>query len=513
MYIQPLTNIRILKNVPLDKTYDHTIYFSNATNQYNYFVGLQKYNLTNYTYQRVRKGVARVGIKSDNLYDCNYMMFQNTAFGTKWFYAFITSVEYVNNECSEITFELDVMQTWFFNYTVDTCFVAREHSVNDDLFENLLPEPVELGEMVYNDSLSVMSPLSPLAVIVAIIKDDGGESTTLAQGKVYDGVFGGATLFAYNIDDTEGINAKIAEYAQKENNIVSIYTAPVIATEQAIPTGGVELGSKNTPYHHVFDFDNISGSETLNGYRPKNKKLYSYPYNMISIVTPNGGELKTRYEYFTTGKPQFDIYCSITQPVQATVFPKAYKGTERFVNECITINTFPICSWAIDSYQAWIAQQGVASINRMVSSTITGALMGGGVGAGIGLVKGVSGLLMENYQASIASDDSKGNFNNGGVASGAKINQFYIGRKCCKSQFARVIDDFFTRFGYATNQLKVPNRNSRPHWNYVQTVDCTLSGTVPADDLRTICDIYNNGITFWKNGSEVGNYSLDNSPA
>ena len=69
MYIQPTTNIRLLKDVPLDTTYDHTIYFSSKSAQYNYFVGLQKYNLTNYTYQRVKKGVARVGIKADNLYD------------------------------------------------------------------------------------------------------------------------------------------------------------------------------------------------------------------------------------------------------------------------------------------------------------------------------------------------------------------------------------------------------------------------------------------------------------
>lgn len=85
MYIEPGTNIRILKDVPLDTTYDHTIFFTDGTTQENYFMGLQKYNLTNYTYQRVKKGVSRVGIKADNLYDCNYMMFQNTSFGSKWF--------------------------------------------------------------------------------------------------------------------------------------------------------------------------------------------------------------------------------------------------------------------------------------------------------------------------------------------------------------------------------------------------------------------------------------------
>ncbi len=114
MYIEPKTNIKILKDVPLDTTYEHTLYFNNKIEQTNYFSSKVKYNLVNYTYQRVNRGVARVGIDTDALYDCNYMMFQNTAYGTKWFYAFITSVEYHNNGCCDISFEIDVMQTWFF---------------------------------------------------------------------------------------------------------------------------------------------------------------------------------------------------------------------------------------------------------------------------------------------------------------------------------------------------------------------------------------------------------------
>ena len=43
------------------------------------------------------------------------------------------------------------------------------------------------------------------------------------------------------------------------------------------------------------------------------------------------------------------------------------------------------------------------------------------------------------------------------------------------------------------------------------TNGCVLKGNAPADDIRKICSIYDDGITFWKNPSEVGNYSLDNS--
>ena len=65
-------------------------------------------------------------------------------------------------------------------------------------------------------------------------------------------------------------------------------------------------------------------------------------------------------------------------------------------------------------------------------------------------------------------------------------------------------------YGYKVNTIKVPEISSRPHWNYVKTVNSTLNGSAPADDMRKIQSIYDGGITFWKNGNEVGNYTLDN---
>ena len=37
MYINPNSDIKLLHNIPLDNTYEHTIYFGNSTLQYNYF--------------------------------------------------------------------------------------------------------------------------------------------------------------------------------------------------------------------------------------------------------------------------------------------------------------------------------------------------------------------------------------------------------------------------------------------------------------------------------------------
>jgi hypothetical protein len=70
----------------------------------------------------------RVPQAYDDLYLCNYVMYKNTSFGSKWFYGFITHKEYVNPDFTKVYFEIDVFQTWQFDLKWNPSFVAREHS-------------------------------------------------------------------------------------------------------------------------------------------------------------------------------------------------------------------------------------------------------------------------------------------------------------------------------------------------------------------------------------------------
>lgn len=510
MYIQPETNIRILRNVPLDTTYEHTIYFGSKTAQYNYFAGLTKYNLTNYTYQRVKRGVCRVGIKADNLYDCNYMMFQNKAYGDKWFYAYITSVEFVNNECAEISFELDVIQTWFFDCEPDYCFVEREHSVTDKIGENIVPENVDCGEYVYNGYGKITQALDSLCIIVVI-----GDLDEAPEGTVYDGVFGGCSLYAYNMSDTEAIREKLDTYSGKPDSIVSMYMSPTIGVG-VIPTGGVKITRANSAEILHIESEAITSDDTLDGYMPRNLKMYTYPYNFLSIETSKQSNI-FRYEFFPHLKPLFDISVPITQPVQVALRAKNYKGSgnNTLNSYTLVLDEYPMCSWNTDAFKAWLAQNALP-MQTVGSGLIAGLALGvagvalPGLAVAGGVAKALS-LLNQGYKASVSSDIIKGSTSSGNidVANGTKT--FYGGRCSVNAQYAKMIDNYFTMFGYATKTIKKPNRNSRPHWNYVKTIGATITGSVPADDMRKICQIYDAGITFWKHGSEVGRYDLDNS--
>lgn len=516
MYIEPNTNIMILKNVPLDTTYEHTIYFASAQAQHDYFASLVKFNLNFYTYQRVKRGFLKVAIQAEKLYDCNYIMFQNASFGTKWFYAYITSVEYVNNETSQITFEIDVMQTWHFDYQMGQCFVEREHVSDDTVGAHIEPEPVETGEYVFNlyESITNMQ-LADLVYILAVVDIDNGDGNI--SGNTYDRIYGAATLYGYMSYDVPSLNAKINEYIQKPDSIIAIYTCPQLIA--GISSSGLIPPRASGRLIDLIRAPLDPSSDTIDGYKPKNNKLYTYPYNFYHVDNSNGSTLALRYEFFDNFQPTFQIRGTLSQPVQCVLRPTHYKNvynTNFFTlnTESLELSNYPLCSWAFDAYQAWIAQNSIplalSTISSVSQIAISGALGGvaGGVTSAIGLVSNVASQF---YQASIAEDIAKGNFNSANVNVSSAKQDFYGGRCSITAEYARMIDDFFTMFGYAVKRCKVPNRNNRPHWNYVKTIGCVLKGSVPADDMKKICGIYDKGITFWKNGGEIGNYSLDNS--
>lgn len=518
MYIEPNTTIKLLHNVPLDNTYEHTILFSSVDEQANYFASLTKHNLSNNTYQRVQRGVAKIGISADSCYDCNYLMFQNTNYGNKWFYAFIQKVEYINNSVCEVTFELDVMQTWLFDFALKQCFVEREHSATDVIGEHIEPESVELGEYVFND-YSPITHMSDMCICIAIVDVEN------TDGTLYDGIYGAAKLWVYDSTDVTSVNAKINEYTQKPEAIIGIYMFPKLFLGGVIPETHL-LGYGATAIRTFVTLNAVEETDTLNGYLPKNKKLYTYPYNFYHVDNASGGELSLRYEFFENGKPVFQITGTVTQPVTAVIRPCSYKGIQGHTEvggyttlntESIQLNNYPVCSWNIDSYKMWVAQNSAPiALNTIASigQTVVGAQYSTQPNAVIGAstIGQVSNILSQMYQASIRADISKGAFNNGGVNTANFTQQFYGGRCSVNKKFAKIIDDYFTRYGYSCNVVKTPNIESRPHWNYVKTIGCVTAGSVPCDDMRTICNIHDKGITYWKNGNEIGDYSLDNSP-
>lgn len=495
MYIAPNTNIKILRNVPLDATYDHTIYFApgtaGLTAQYNYFNSKVKYNLTEQSYQRVKKGRIRVNVLADNLYDCNYLMFKNTSFGAKWFYAFITSVEYINNAVSEIEFEIDVMQTWNNNYTLQQSYVIREHMAAGDTLPLYTDENIQPGELTYSVNNSVDMTEMNLVILSTPANDTAGSIRDNTYMKV-----GVTDVFPVTSGSVPAIDSHIQQLTENNENIIAMYQYPSIFYSPITGT--------NTILKHV------SRATTVDGYTPRNKKLLYFPYSFIRVSGQNGKYQDYAYEMFlSTTSPSFRCYCVVIPECNVVVAPLNYKNQSVCYEEKMIISDFPVCAWANNTFEQWWAGNKWSILFNGLSKALAGSTVKGALN-NIDWGLSQAGNIMQaiDLPNNVSGNTSAANIN---AAIGAQTIQFY--QMSIISQRAAVIDEYFDRYGYATNRNKIPNRNVRPHWTYTRTQNCTIRGPVPSDDAKTICNIYNRGITFWSNGDEVGNYNLNNTIA
>lgn len=506
MYIAPDTDIHILAAVPLDKTYDHTIFWTSEAAQANYFIGKAKWTLNDQSYQRVQRGYIRVDIQAEQLYDCNYVMFRNTAFGAKWFYAFIKSVEYINNRVSQIEFEIDVLQTWFFDYTLDKCYVEREHSATDTLFGNIVTENLQLGDEYTCNAIDEYD-LSGMSVCALINKNtEQGQGT----GRFINGMYTPLSVVAgIPANSPSAVDAVLNQYLEDE--IVAVYEYPRIFGD-ASTTAAFRDEKTITP----------KTSGALNGYTPRNKKLYTYPYNFLLISNNTGQTAEIRWEDFND-TPTFVIRGVFVSTPAAFCYPLHYRGMTNAYDDGLVISNFPQCAWSGDTFKAWWAQNkssfvtsGISSVLGDVAKGVGAAGLSGNPLIGLGVA---AGSIVQDVNADIAQvtdikrtpNQTHGQTQTDSLNAAIGRVQFNFYSMSIKAEFAQSIDDYFDRYGYATKKNKVPNRNVRPHWTFTKTIGCTITGSLPSDDAVKICNIYNNGITFWKDATEVGNYNLDNT--
>lgn len=498
MYITPQTDVRLLKNVPLDNTYSHTIYFSSKSSQSSYFTGLVKHTLYNYTYQRVNKGVCRVGLSADVCYDCNYMMFRNTAYGSKWFYAFITGVEYVNDVTCEIRFEIDVMQTWHFDYTIPTAFIERQHVTIDTPGTWLQPENVDLGP--YVNSHETPTNLFDSYSVVIITSDVG---TSDPPNGMIGGMYSGCR-YVSGLADTEEQVELLNQY------LISLVDANNVDAVVAILYVPTSIIPKEAEKPRLYEAEIDIYNTEIDGYVPRNKKLLTYPYNFLYVSNNQGNGACYKYELFTTTQDDKIIATVATQFSAAPeigLFFLGYAGEVADYDSTLFIRSFPQCSFAYDTFRAWVAQGGgISAVTSLLGGAATMATGGAKVGNVLGAYNTVEGVV----QAAIQPNTLKGSVGGSWYVANKFIDYRFMQRHITK-QFAMIIDDYFDKWGYAYERFGTVNRNARPHWNYVKTRDLTLKGSVPADDMAKIISVYNNGVTFWNNGAEVGDYSLDNS--
>ena len=560
-----ITEVRLL-NVPLENDYLHTIYFELKADQTAYFKSKTVSNgiYNNLSYQK-KDNFIRIPAKYDNLLNCNYVMYTNPAYSSKWYYAFITDIEYINDGVSNVYIETDVIQTWLFDYIVKPSFIEREHVASDEIGEHIVDEGLQLSEYICNshhiskyagnDKGADVHYLWDSRIVVGVTKAYKDGELENVKGTMYNGIYSGIRYYCFDNDlmSDKGIKALdsfLHYYAFEEggiDSIVCMFLAPKKLAFVRTMTDGTynhEVVGGNTPdryginryetesdYNHLISFNN-----DIDGYTPRNNKLLTNPYRYLMVSNNSGGSVIYNYENFytksedkkTVKQPAFIIEGCLTPGCSIRMIPLDYKGCERNDDEGINMGKFPILNWTSDVYTNWLTQNGVNIGLSVLGSVaqmgigIAGALLSpatGGLSAVAGAsavasgVMGISSTLGEVHKMSMVPPHAEGNINSGDIVTATGRNDFHFYQMSIKKSCAEIIDGFFDMFGYKVNAVKVPNKNHRRRWWYTKTIDVNIDGAIPMNDLKKIKDCYNKGITFWRDldgDLDLGNYSNSN---
>lgn len=591
-YVEPNSIVKIYTTdingapVPFDPNMENTVLFVSAEQQYNYLEAFRPITLTKNSYTRMTRGVIKIGFENDitsevykdkiisAVYNANYMAFKNTSFEDKWFYAFIDSTEYLNNNTVTIVYHIDPIQTYMFDWSFNQCLIEREHTVTDLLGEHTLDEGLETGPYrAYMAECYMEDPNSPTGlsfmnnrfeyqrtVILASSVDVTDATFPKNYGVIVPGFLGqngggdyysGIRYYSFPITNDltyiNELNRGLDELAGSADAdaIVAIFMMP----REFVPTN-------NDEYQHgcAAKRMRVMRKGTIDSYTPRNKKLFCYPYNVLYITNNAGNTAEYKVENFVDPYEQeYDVFsiwgnCSMTPGMYCA--PINYNGVLNLPNfdDEITVTGFPMCSYTIDSFKAWLAQNAgiigatagglAASWATLIAGTIGMSAAGlpgiwgsdvpqlpGNVSApqmqpfanlsvqqpGVGLIGSTLAALGTLYDHSRRPPQVHGN-NNASLIYQAGQMTFSWYHKQIRTEYAAIIDKYFDMYGYKTNRVGIPILNARPKYSYVKTIGCSMDGLIPGDMKRAIEGIFDKGIRFWQPNAVFGNFDPEVNP-
>lgn len=527
--ITPQTDVYLLK-VPLEIDEINQLTFSNATAQFNYFNSLPKLSVDNFTYQR-KDGTIRYGDNFDDLISYNYVMYRNDAYSNKWFYAYISGMEYLNDNVTAISIKTDVWQTWQFDLTFKRTFVEREHVSNDTIGANTIDESLEIGDYVINSSRTLMPDKTvkdhdnvtinwklPIVFQTTELPGDLSEAANYYNSE-YNGIFNGLYCFACLSLTQARLVVNYFDSQGKGDSIIAIYLAPKEFFDGAYSvTGGgktIYVPANTSTIATLLSATTITRPSSVNGYSPKNNKLFTYPFSYVYVDNNTGVSTEFRYEDFKDATPKFFMAGALGQGCTTKLCPVSYKS---YTNDAdvfeygIVGAKYPICAWSSDYYTNWMTQNAVnvnLGVAQGVLSAGINASYGNYAGAASSLLSSIGGTMAQVTQAKIHPDQARGNTNSSDILVGWQ-RYFTVDCMSVRAEVARSIDDFFSMFGYKVNRVKIPNVTGRRNWNYVKTIGCYIDGDIPQADMQEIKDMFDRGVTFWHNPSTFADYSQNN---
>ena len=518
--ITPQGQIYLCKT-PLENDYKNQLTFTNLQAQINYFNSVVEKSFDNYTYIK-KDNQIKVGCNIDEIISCNYLFYKNTGFTNKYYFCFITNMQYINENCTLISFETDCFQTWQFDINYKRCFVEREHVSNDTIGLHTIDENLNVGEVKeesYDEFLTYGADGNDYYFCINTTYNPFLERDFDGAFKI-NGNLSGNYIYCFDVYEGQTGTPNVANFIYKtasDNKIESIQDVYILPKDLIDNIGTTTR--TYTDRFGSFTAKELNGSDeaiqivcpfyktkTFSDYTPKNKKCFCYPYNYLLLSNNVGNQNIYKYEDFEDVDVNlFEMQMAVSVGGSIRIVPKGYKNMEYNYDESIPLAKFPTCSWSTDSFINWLTANAVnigTQIVELGASVVTGNIASTSL---------KTANLIGEFREAVLKPNITGGNNTGDVNFAVRKNSFILHHMRAKTEYLRQIDDYFSMFGYKINLVKIPNITGRRNWNYVKTIECNFAGNIPQTDLNIIKTMFNSGVTLWHNPNTFLDYSQNNN--
>ena len=565
-YIAPNSTVWLYKGVPLDPNYENTYWFPNKSAQKAAFDNSYlTYAFTAQSYCRATGNAIRIQRNPDDLINCNYMAFKNTSFGNKIFYAFIDEVAYINNSTAEVRFTIDVLQTYFRDVIFMPSYIEREHSATDEIGDNIVPEPsIGSPHIVVNNDVKSLIPdeymYSNYLVIATNAKfflssDLLDKRTPLTVH--FPNIAGGRVLFmgdlvlveCNNVCDTASANTLITvikRFVEAEVEYYDNKGKAVIEDMYIVPKACARGFSwyATTPPNIFYETMGPSNqgsttiqlptkSDSLDGYLPKNKKLYTAPYSFLRVTTNSGSFIDYPCEMIKGKTATFEWYGSCLYGA-GRIFGgiSNYKSSNfNLIDKMLNLEFNNHIQQPInpDNSLTYLLPDKLTNFGlHMASTAMSLPFQMYNYNTRLNAAAKRAEKKGEEFTPEIPVPKPSLSASTGAMAGGQAAvsgcdltklygrSNFYSMHMCYDKATLMQYDSYFTRYGYAVNQVKFPNfiqDKGRKTFNYIKTNGASIAAKdAPADAVEKMKQIFDSGTTVWLQLGNVGNFGLSNDP-
>lgn len=376
----PQSTIYLLKGLEIDAM-NNTFWgaFDTPEKQFNFFMdNYDHIEFNDYTYQR-KDGTVVVTGSYDDLRLYNYLIYKNGNVGnkSKYIYCFITSLGYLNEKATSITFETDVIQTWRFEIERNflPSFIAFEHrpqwykdtSIDDNQRPciNTQPENLEIGTDLVSDKQYFMKITNNTSYAIIAMTSDLNGSDSYAFG-----VLGSPSQLNYYVIpfntqtglDIKTINidgqattisglSEIMDAIRKDEKLVGKCVSITINNSLCGISYNNGIPNFKSKYYLKHDYDKFSAiSVSLSTYNSmisnndtdyitynlnssidsfigynRFTKLYTYPYSYILLSDNNGTSKVFKNELWKDPRDIQFISIGCPSSSKINIIPKNYK--------------------------------------------------------------------------------------------------------------------------------------------------------------------------------------------